>query len=246
MLSGQIALVTGAGSGIGAAIAEQLLSKGCRVIAAGRDPDRFEPLRALGGDGMLPLRMDLVDENSVIGALESLSAALTDISIVVNCAGHAPGGRQRFDLAPLSDRLATVDTNLAGVMRVCHAMVPKLIARGGGDIVNIGSVAGQQAARDDAAYAASKFGLRGFTEGLRLDLLGTNVRVMEIRPGLTKTGFAETRLGNADAAKKFYQRVDGIMHPRDVADCAIFALGAPRHVTLNEIVVTPTNIAPNQ
>lgn len=246
MESNQVALVTGAGSGIGAAIAAQLLSRGWRVIAAGRNPDKVEPLAALDRDNVLPLRMDIREDDSVIGGLESIPRSWADISVVVNCAGHAPGGRKRFDLSPLSDRLATVDTNLAGVMRVCHVMVPKLIARGGGDIINIGSVAGQQAARDDAAYTASKFGLRGFTEGLRLDLVGTNVRVTEVRPGLTLTRFAETRLGDADAAKEFYERMDGVMHPKDVADCVMFALSAPRNVTLNEIVVHPTNIAPNR
>lgn len=242
----RIALVTGASSGIGAETARQLAAIGWRVVACGRNMKRLETVRNSFPDQVLSLEMDVLSSTSIAYALKTLPAGWQDVSAVVNAAGQAPGGRKRFDLSPLTDRLATVDTNLLGVMRVCHAIVPGLIARGGGDIVNIGSVAGQQPARNDAAYTASKFGLRGFTEGLRLDLFGTNIRVVEIRPGLTHTRFAETRMGTSAEAEKFYAEMPGLMQPKDVADCVLFALGMPPHVTLNEIVLHPTSLAPNR
>jgi 3-hydroxy acid dehydrogenase/malonic semialdehyde reductase len=237
-----VAVVTGASSGIGAEICQSLLARGCSVVMAGRVVSKFAGLAASFAGRALPVEIDLVNHESIASTIQALPQPWRDIDVVINCAGHAPGGRQRFDLRSLGHSLQTIDTNLMGVLSMCHAALPGMISRGRGHVVNVGSVAGAAPYANDAAYIASKFGLRGLTEALRLDLAGTGVRVTEVRPSVTKTLFAKTRYGDdSEAAAGFYERMGSVLQPADVAACVLFALDAPAHVNVSEVVVHPLN-----
>jgi NADP-dependent 3-hydroxy acid dehydrogenase YdfG len=239
-----LALITGASSGIGAATAEALIEAGWRVIATGRRVDRLAALRDALGEALIPLRLDVADERSVATLLDRLPGDARLIDALVNNAGHDVGGRARFDQGTLADWEAIIATNLTGLVRVCHAIVPGMIARKRGHVVNIGSVVGRQGYAGGALYAASKFAVRGFTESLRKDFKGTGVRVSEVAPGLTRTEFAATRWrGDAQRATAFYDGAKGALAPQDIARAVAWVLAQPDHVTISELVLEPSGEA---
>lgn len=239
---GAVALVAGASAGIGAAIAEALAEKGVRVICASRNLERLEAVTArLGGKGHA-VSLDVCDAASVDTLLERLPADLRKIDILVACAGHDIGGRQRFDLGKVEDWAGIIDTNVTGMIRVCHAVIPGMLERGRGHVVTLGSVAGLWTYPGGTIYNASKFAVRAFTEALRSDYKDTPLRITEILPGLTRTAFAATRRGgDAAAGEAYYDAAPQTLEPADIARCAIFALEAPAHMTIAQIVAVPTN-----
>ena len=242
--AGVIALVTGAGSGIGAAVAEQLAAKGARVICAGRRLERLNALVQRLGQNALALQLDVADPRSTATLLERLPAELRAIDILVNNAGHDVGGRRRFDLGDLEEWASIIETNVTGMIRVTHAIAPGMVARGRGHIVNLGSVAGLRVYRSGSIYNASKFAVRAFTEGLRMDYSDTDIRVTEILPGLTRTGFAAARFhGDRHRGEDYYARFPGTIAAADVARAVIFALEQPPGVTIAQLVVVPTREA---
>ena len=235
---GAVALVTGASSGIGEAIARQLADRGCRVICAARHVEPLEHLVETLSTPGHPLDLDVNDAQSVGSLLERLPPDLREIDILINSAGHDRGGRVPFDQGAVDDWLAIVQTNLNGVMRLCHAVVRSMLPRDRGHVVNIGSLAGVRATRTEAAYVASKFGMHGFTEALRLDYRETGIRFVEVLPGAVRTQFAERRWGgDRGKAEEFYRQFATILAPEDVARCALFALDQPRHVQITQILV---------
>ena len=236
-----LALVTGAGTGIGAAVAAGLIDRGCRVIAAGRRLERLRELAARLGERCFPLELDITSAAATAGLLGRLPEDLKAIDILVNNAGHDGGGRRRYDHGASDDVASTVETGVIGTMRVTHAVAPGMVERGRGHIVNIGSVAGIQAMPGGAAYIAAKHGVHGFSRALRADYAGKGVRVSEILPGLTRTEFAEARLrGDKEKAAAFYENFDVVMEPEDVARAVLFALEQPPHVTIAELLVVPS------
>lgn len=238
---GAIALVTGASSGIGAAVAADLAARGVRVICAGRDRARLDAVVGRIGAAAHALELDVTDPRATAQLIESLPAELRAIDILINAAGHDVGGRRRFDLGDVEEWASIIETNVTGMIRVCHAVAQGMVARGRGHIVNIGSVAGLRVYRTGSIYNASKFAVRAFTEGLRMDYADSDIRITEILPGLTRTEFAAARFhGDRQRGRDYYARFPATITAQDVARTVIFALDQPGHVTIAQLVVVPT------
>ena len=237
---GAAALVTGASSGIGAAVVEALVARGLRVVAAARRLDRLRGLAERLGGAVLPLALDVADAAACAALPGSLPAEWREIDGAVCNAGHDLGGRRRFDRQAMADAAAVIETNLLGTVRVAHALTPAMTARGRGHVVLVGSQAGVMTFAGDAAYIASKWGVHGLAKALKADLQGTGVRVTEILPGAARTEFAAARLRGDDAkAAEFYAGFKELLAPEDVARCVLFALEQPAHVNVSEILVQP-------
>jgi len=238
---GTLALVTGAGSGIGKATAEALAGLGCRVLLAGR---RAEPLEALAdeiGDAARPCVLDVTDAAAIAGIVEAQDADWRVIDILVNNAGHDPGGRSRFDQGTADDWAATIETNVIGLIRLTHAVIPGMLERGRGHVVNMGSVAGIRPYASGTAYVASKHAVHGFSECLRRDYAGKGIRVTEIMPGIVVTDFAETRWDSKDVAAEFYAKFEDVLEPEDIARTVAFAVSQPAHMVISQLVVVPSS-----
>ncbi len=245
MRPGAVALVTGASSGIGEAVARQLAERGCRVICAARRRESLErSVAALTTPGHV-LELDVNDAASVASVAERLPPELREIEILINSAGHDIGGRVRFDEGEVEDWLQIVETNLNGVIRLCHALIPLMLSRGRGHVVNIGSRAGIHAMKTEAVYVASKFGMHGLTDALRLDYRDSGIRFSEVLPGSVRTQFAERRWGGDRAkAEAFYGALSGVLSSDDVARAVIFALEQPAHVNIGQIIMEGLGSAP--
>ena len=238
---GAVALVTGASVGIGAATARALAAQGARVICAARNEARLADLVRELGEGAHALQLDVSDAASVGSMIERLPADLREIDILVANAGSDVGGRKRFDQGEVEDWASTIETNLTGLVRTCHAVIPGMLARGRGHVVTLGSIAGLRTYKDGAIYGATKFAVRAFTESLRTDYGDTNLRITEILPGLTRTEFAATRhRGDAARAEAFYDSFPGTLDAEDIADGIVYALSRPAHVTVAQMLLMPT------
>jgi NADP-dependent 3-hydroxy acid dehydrogenase YdfG len=240
-LEGKTAVVTGASSGIGAAIAHTLVEAGARVAVGARRVDRL-PDR----DGFYAHELDVTDASSSQLFVEQAVAELGGLDILVNNAGLGLGRDQFWD-GKEEDDATVIETNVLGLMRMTRLCLPHI--HDGGHIVNIGSIAGRQAYENAAVYVASKFAVRGFTYALREDLLGRPIRLTTVDPGLVESGFSTVRFrGDTERAKSVYEGVDPL-RPEDIAECVLFALTRPPHVNVDEIVVkalaqsSPTRIA---
>jgi 3-hydroxy acid dehydrogenase / malonic semialdehyde reductase len=228
-LEGKTAIVTGASSGIGAATVGALRREGVRVAGGARRVDRV--------DADLALEVDVTDPASceafVAAAVDQLGGGL---DVLVNGAGLALG-RDPFWESTEEDERVVLETNVNGLIRMTRLCLPHLLADGGGDLVNIGSIAGRQAYERGALYVTSKFAVRGFTYALREDLLGKPVRVITVDPGLVETSFSRVRFrGDEEQAAAVYANVEA-MTPQDIAECIVFALTRPQHVNVDELVV---------
>jgi 3-hydroxy acid dehydrogenase / malonic semialdehyde reductase len=227
-LEGKSAVVTGASSGIGAAVAQAFAREGARVVGGARRTDRIQP-------PVIPLALDVTDPASC----ERFAAAAIDelgggIDILLNGAGLALG-RDPFDDSTEEDERVVLETNVNGLIRMTRLVLPHL--RDGGHIVNMGSVAGRQAYENGSLYVTSKFAVRGFTYALREDLLGRPIHITTVDPGLVQTDFSLVRFrGDEKTARKVYEGVEA-MKPEDIADCVLFAVTRPPHVNIDELVV---------
>jgi 3-hydroxy acid dehydrogenase / malonic semialdehyde reductase len=236
-----VALVTGASSGIGRALATALARAGCRVILAGRRRDVLDGIAAELGGNALAFPLDVTDTAAVSGLPASLPAEFAAVDILVNNAGHDVGGRTRFDTSTADELASVIETNLTGPMRLARALIPAMAERGRGDVVNIGSVNTLRTTPGLAAYSASKHGLHGLTQVLRADYAALGIRVIEIVPGLTRTEFARIRFrGDAEKAEAHFNRSPVQLQPGEVADAALYALTRPRHINISQMIVTPS------
>ena len=229
-LDGKTALVTGASSGIGAAVVAALRAAGATVAGGAR---RVEQV-----DADVALALDVTDAASCESFVTEAVAALGGLDIVVNNAGLALG-RDPFDESNEADEETVLATNVHGLIRITRLCLPHL--GHGGHIVNLGSVAGIAAYPNGSLYVTSKFAVHGFTKALREDLLGRPIRITNVAPGLVETDFSKVRFrGDEEKARSVYADValGGPMRPEDVADCILFALTRPPHVNVDEIVVT--------
>jgi 3-hydroxy acid dehydrogenase / malonic semialdehyde reductase len=226
-LEGKAAVVTGASSGIGAAVAETLAREGARVVGGARRVDRI-------AGAVKALELDVTVPESCAQFVQAANEHLGAIDILVNAAGLALG-RDVFDESTEADERTVLETNVNGLIRMTRLFLPHL--RDGGHIVNLGSVAGRQAYEMASVYVASKFAVRGFTYALREDLLGRPIHVTTVDPGLVESEFSRVRFrGDEDTARKVYQGVEA-MKPTDIAECILFALTRPPHVNVDELVV---------
>jgi NADP-dependent 3-hydroxy acid dehydrogenase YdfG len=238
--AGATALVTGASSGIGEAIAARLADGDCRVVCAGRRLDALEALCERLGSSAYPLALDVTDPESVESITSRLPGEWREIDILVNNAGHDEGGRRRFDEGTADQWARIIETNVTGLIRTTHALIPGMIARDRGHVVNIGSIAGLSPYATGTIYSGSKHAVHGFSESLRLDFAGTGVRVTEIMPGLVRTNFALNRWGDKTRADAFYDDFGTCLDPDDVARTVLFALEQPSHVVISQLVVVPS------
>lgn len=235
-----IILVTGATSGFGAAIARRFAGEGHRIIAIGRRAERLAALREeLGAGCVHTIELDVRDARAVRAAVDSLPAALTGIDVLVNNAGLALG------LAPahqseLSDWERMVDTNVKGLMYMTRAVLPGMVERDRGHVINMGSVAGSYAYPGGNVYGGTKAFVQQFSRNLRADLLHTHVRVTCVEPGLVGgTEFSVVRFaGDADRAAKLYQGTDALT-AEDVAEAVHWAAMLPARVNVNFIELMP-------
>ena len=239
-ISDKVALVTGAGRGIGLSIAKALIAAGCRVVCCGRNQPRLNQVTQELGDRAYPSIVDVAQPEHAKNLMDLLPVEFQRIAILVNNAGHDVGGRRLFYEGSDSDWDAIIETNVKGLMRITYAVLPGMLEQGGGHIINIGSVAGVYSQRSMTAYNASKFAVHGFTEALRKDLDHTNLRVTEIMPGLVKTDFARNRnWGDQGLAEKFYQSYPVHLMPDDVARAVLYALEQPSHVNVSQVMIEP-------
>jgi NADP-dependent 3-hydroxy acid dehydrogenase YdfG len=226
-LEGKTAIVTGASSGIGAAIGRSLRAEGVRVAAGARRTERLAEFD-------LAHPVDVMDPESCERFVEWAGVELGGVDILINGAGLALG-RVPFEESTEEDEKIVLETNVNGLMRITRLSLPHI--RDGGHIVNLGSIAGRQAYENGASYITSKFAVRGFTYALREDLLGRPIRITTVDPGLVETEFSIVRFkGDHDAAARVYEGLEPI-RPEEVADCVMFALTRPPHVNIDEIVV---------
>jgi len=245
-LHGEIVLVTGASSGIGAACARAFARKGARLLLAARRIERLEAMRpSLEKDGASDsrcLRLDVRDADAVRAAVETLPADWKDIQVVVNNAGLSRGLGKLHE-GDVADWEEMIDTNVKGLLYVDRAVVPLLVRRGRGTVVHIGSIAGRELYPGGNVYCATKHAVRALTEGLRIDLLGTGVRVVSVDPGLVETEFGVVRFrGDERRAAAVYERM-APLSADDVAEVVVFAATRPPHVNVAEILVLPVDQA---
>jgi 3-hydroxy acid dehydrogenase/malonic semialdehyde reductase len=225
-LDGKTAIVTGASSGIGAAIARALREGGARVAVGARRTDRLE--------GDVALELDVTDPESCKRFVERAAEELGGVDVLVNGAGLGLG-RDPFWDSSEEDEETVLETNVHGLMRMTRLCLPHI--RDGGHIVNLGSIAGRQAYENGAVYVTSKFAVRGFTYALREDLLGRPIRLTTVDPGLVETEFSKVRFrGDEEKAKAVYENIDALT-PDDIAECVVFAVTRPQRVNIDEIVV---------
>ena len=241
--SDHIVLVTGAGAGIGAATARRYASEGARVIAADYQVGRLDDVRKGFEANMRGLVLDLRNSDAVFSAIEGLPDEFKEISILVNNAGVGPGTEPAHE-ALLSDWEAIVDTNIKGVLYCIRAVLPGMVERKRGHIVNISSTSATNNYKGGNVYGGSKAFVRQLSLNLRCDLLGTPVRVSSIEPGMTETRFTEVRYrGDSDKTAAHY---DGLvpLSGDDLADVIFYTTMLPAHVNINTLQVTPISMAP--
>lgn len=245
-LQGRRALVTGATSGFGLAIARRFAAEGANVVVTGRREDRLialaEELRARHRVEVAALAFDVRDRAAVESALRSDRGLLRELDIVVNNAGLAAGLDPAQSADP-DDWEQMIDTNVKGLLWVTRAVLPGMIERTRGDVVNIGSVAGHQAYGGGSVYAATKFAVRAISEALRYDVLGTGVRVINVEPGLAETEFSLVRFKGDQARAESVYRGTRPLTADDVADAVAWAVTRPAHVNVQEILLLPTDQA---
>lgn len=231
-----VALVTGGGTGIGAAVARRLVQDGYAVTVAGRRRDRLDEVVAELGESVSALQLDITDASSVAAAVGSLSR----LDVLVNNAGGAIG-LSSVEEGDLGEWEAMYATNVLGTVRVTQAALPLLRASARATIVNVSSIAGERVYAGGGGYTAAKHGESVVSETLRLELNGSHIRVIDLRPGLVHTEeFSLTRLhGDQAAADKVYEGVDRPLVADDVAACVAFAVGLPQHVNIDTLVVKP-------
>lgn len=242
-LDGKVALVTGASSGIGAACARSLARSGCRVILLARRGERLVSLQKelLGsGAAVHSIELDVRDSSAVAQSLGALPEELRRIDLLINSAGLGRGLDRLHEGDP-REWDEVIDTNVKGLLYVTRAVLPQMVERDAGHIVNIGSVAGRQAYKGGNVYAASKAAVRMLTECLKHDLIGTRVRVSTVDPGMVETEFSVVRFrGDQQRADAVYAGMTP-MRPEDIADAVLFCVTRPAHVNISEIVMLATD-----
>ncbi|MBI4364271.1 MAG: SDR family NAD(P)-dependent oxidoreductase [Candidatus Latescibacteria bacterium] len=245
-LKGRWALVTGATSGFGMAVARALAAQGCHVAITGRRADR---LQALGREirdrhsvESVSLTFDVRDPTQVRAILGGATELLSRLDVLVNNAGLALA-LDPIQSGDTADWDQMIDTNVKGLLYVTRTVLPGMVERRQGHVVNVGSIAGHQVYGGGAVYCATKFAVRAISDGLRYDVLGTGVRVSNVEPGLAETEFSEVRFkGNRARAGSVY---DGMtpLRPEDVAEAVVWCLTRPPHVNVQSVMILPTDQA---
>lgn len=239
----KIVLITGASSGIGQSCAIQFAKHGAKLILLARREDKLKDLQQhLLKDYQTEthtLTVDMSDTAAITSAMQSLPPAWQAIDVLINNAGLA-AGLDKAQSADLSDWISMLDTNVRGLMAITHALLPGMVARQKGHIVNMGSMAGVQNYAGASGYCATKAAVHAFTECLKMDLTGTPIRVTEMLPGMVETPFSQVRFkGDTARANAVYQGLQPLT-PNDIADLVYFCVSRPAHVNILSMLVMPT------
>ena len=245
-LKDKTVLITGASSGIGEACAKAFAREVSKLILIGR---RTKLLKKLGDDlaaqfdiKALTVSLDIRDKNQVKKTIENLPEQYRSIDILINNAGLARGVTKIQD-GSLDDWEEMIDTNFKGLLYITRAVIPGMIKRGGGDIINIGSIAGGQVYPGGNVYCATKHAVNAITKGLRIDLVDTPVRVSTVDPGMVETEFSIVRHhGDKDSADAVYKGMNPL-HAEDIAEAVIFVVSRPAHVQIAEMLILPADQA---
>jgi len=245
-LDGKIVFITGASSGIGAATALACAAQGARLLLAARRADRLAEVASLalqrGAPAVHSMSLDVRDCAAVQTAIGALPPEWAPIDILVNNAGLSRGLEKLYTGA-IDDWEEMIDTNVKGLLYVSRAVVPGMVERGRGHVVNLGSTAGEMTYPNGAVYCGTKAAERSINDGLRQDLLGTAVRVTTVDPGMVETEFTIVRFhGDTERATSFYKGIQPLT-PEDVADAILWAVTRPPHVNVARVLLTPVQQA---
>lgn len=235
------ALITGATSGIGKATATLLAQNNFRIVLCGRRIERLEALKKQleNYTQVHTLCFDVSDRKAVSESIASLPDAFSDIDILVNNAGNAHG-LDSIQNGNLDDWDAMIDSNVKGLLYVSKAIIPKMIAKQSGHIINIGSIAGKEVYPNGNVYCASKFAVDALNQSMRMDLNPYGIRVGGIHPGMVETEFSEVRFkGDTERAVNVYKGLTPLQ-PEDIADIILFVVTRPYHVNIADLIVYPT------
>lgn len=240
-LKNSIVLITGASSGIGRSCAVKFAETGARLILTARRKDRLDTLahELKKQTNVLTLQLDVSDHQAVEKVLGNLPKEWKTVEVLVNNAGLSRG-LDKLHEGKLQDWEEMIDTNVKGLLYVSRAIIPGMVTRGKGTIINIGSIAGHEVYPRGNVYAATKHAVNALTKGLRMDLMDTPLRVCTVDPGLVETEFSMVRFrGDAEKAKVVYQNLEPLT-PDDVAETVVFCATRPPHVQIAELIVLPT------
>lgn len=242
----RIVLITGATSGIGEACARKFAQGGYNLIITGRNNEKLQALKSElekeDGAKVLTLNFDVRDAKAAQAAVDSLPAEWQKIDILINNAGLALGLEKEY-LGNPDDWNAMIDTNIKGLLTMTRLIVPGMVERNEGHVINIGSVAGDAAYAGGNVYCATKSAVKAITDGLRIDVAESAVRVTNIKPGLVETHFSVTRFhGDQQRADNVYKGIEPLTGA-DIADVVFFAASAPKHVQIAEVLVLATHQA---
>src|SRR5450631_2440458 len=245
-LKEKIVFITGASSGIGAATALGFAAEGARLLLAARRAGKLAEVASAalerGAPSVHSIDMDVRDHRAVQNAIDSLPSEWAEIDVLVNNAGLSRG-LDKLYMGRIEDWEEMIDTNVKGLLYVTRAVVPGMVVRGRGHVINLGSTAGEITYPNGAVYCASKAAERAINDGLRQDLLGTPVRVTSIDPGMVETDFSLVRFrGDEERAAKVYKGVTPLT-PEDIADAIVWAVKRPAHVNIARVVLTSVHQA---
>jgi len=242
-LNNTIACITGASSGIGASCARIFASEGASLLLLARRKDRLDSLAAdlttQFGTRILTAALDVRNREQVEKVFGSLPGEWRQIGILVNNAGLSRG-MDKLHEGKVQDWEEMIDTNVKGLLYVSRTVIPGMVQRGAGHVINIGSIAGHQVYPGGNVYCATKHAVKALTEGLKMDLLGTGVRVCSVDPGLVETEFSIVRFhGDTQRAAQTYLNMKPL-GPDDIAEVVMFCVTRPPHVDISQVIVMPT------
>jgi 3-hydroxy acid dehydrogenase/malonic semialdehyde reductase len=245
-LKGKIVFITGASAGIGAATALTFAAEGARLLLAARRAGKLAGVasKALecGAAAVHSIDLDVRDHRAVQQTIDDLPSEWAEIDILVNNAGLSRG-LDKLYMGKIQDWEEMIDTNVKGLLYVTRAVVPGMVVRGRGHVINLGSTAGEITYPNGAVYCATKAAERSINDGLRMDVLGTPVRVTSVDPGMVETDFSLVRFhGDSERAAKVYKGVKPLT-AEDVADVIVWAASRPAHVNIARVTLTPVQQA---
>ena len=238
-------MITGATSGIGYACARKFAENGDKLILTGRNEQRLAEIQqelAATGTDVVTLAFDVRDREKAQQCIDGLPAEWRQIDVLVNNAGLALGLEPEYE-GDLDDWETMIDTNIKGLLTMTRIVVPGMVGRNSGHVINVGSVAGDAAYAGGNVYCATKAAVKALTDGLRIDVANSAVRVTNLKPGLVETNFSNTRFhGDNERAANVYKGIKPLVGD-DIADVAVFAANAPAHVQIAEVLILATHQA---
>jgi 3-hydroxy acid dehydrogenase / malonic semialdehyde reductase len=240
-LKGKTVLITGASSGIGRSTAIAFAREGCRLLVCARGlaalVELLPSLTSAGAPAVHAFQLDVQNRGEVEAAIANLPAEWKEIDVLVNNAGLSRGLTKLYEDDPQNwDEM--IDTNVKGLLYVTRSVVPGMVARGRGHVINLGSTAAYTTYANGAVYCASKAAEKSISEGLKIDLMGTPVRVTSVDAGMVETNFSKVRFrGDEERAAKVYQNITPLQ-PEDIAETIIWAASRPAHVNIHTVVMT--------